>query len=201
MIGNNDKEFLVFGRKFSYIQQSSDSAHIGERTIEVPIAKRWLDFYGKQIVEVGAVMPYWMQPEEVKHLVVDPYDPYDKGLKEDAENFTFLKLNVLSISTIEHIGLTEYGNPNSDIEKANRVLLKIITEAQNYLITLPLGYNLSLDKYTETLPTTVRKFMLVQTRADNRLEMAEVSINHKYNSPYKYANGVLFLTNTLEWVL
>lgn len=200
MIENN-KEFLVFGRKFSYIQQDSESAHIGERTIEVPIAKRWLDFYGKQIIEVGAVMPYWLKPKEMLHQVVDPYDPYDKGIKTDAEELSFLKLNVLSISTIEHIGLTEYGNSNSDQEKANRVLSKIIEEANNYLITIPLGYNLSLDQYTETLHPTVKKFILIQTREDNRWEMGTVSINHKYNSPYKYANGVLFLTNTLEWIL
>jgi hypothetical protein len=55
-------------------------------------------------------------------------------------------LDVISISTIEHIGLAEYGqvaDPSLTIE----ALKKVVDEARTFLLTAPLGYNKILDNY------------------------------------------------------
>ena len=43
-----------------------------EREIEIAVALRWLKENPNDVVEVGAVMPYYQ--DEVKHEVIDPYD-------------------------------------------------------------------------------------------------------------------------------
>ena len=186
--------FCFCGLILPYLCQR-EGEHIGERRIEVPIAREWLKQQQESsVIEVGAVLPYWQQ---VHHEVVDPYDPNLQGTRyEDAENCDFTGRSVLSISTIEHVGRGEYGDFR-DAFKAGRVLSKIVREARSYLITLPMGYHPGLDRQVETSGLTMR--FQRQVSAENLWEMCEPDWEAQYNAPLPYANVVVFISNSFAW--
>lgn len=73
-----------------------------ERTVELPIADRWLHAVDlANVVEIGAVTPYYW-PGRIARVI----DPADNRATEKASLFDvdFAGRDVLSISTIEHVG-------------------------------------------------------------------------------------------------
>ena len=74
-------------------------------------------------------------PEETELFLND--------LCSDAE----LTANIISISTIEHIDMHEYGIESVGAVSAVDVLKRIVANAQKYFITFPLGHNKQLDEY------------------------------------------------------
>ena len=121
-----------------------------EREIEIAIALRWLKRNPKDLVEVGAVMPYYQ--DVVKHEVIDPYDP-KATIRDFMENQDLMLMNVLCISTIEHIGTTDYAtNERQNIVDKNaaiNALKQILDDGENCLISIPIGYNHFLDSWLE----------------------------------------------------
>ena len=53
--------------------------------------------------------------------------------------------NILSISTVEHVGTCDYGM--SEEKNVIDAIEKIVEEAKSFLITAPLGYNELLDDW------------------------------------------------------
>jgi hypothetical protein len=175
-----------------------DGEHIGERRIEVPIAVVWASMRHAH-TEVGAVLPYHLDLMTGDDIV-DPYDPHPAVThRVDAETFDFSGRNVLSISTLEHIGQGEYGGEAFDLHKASRVLQKIVRESQTYLITVPLGYHAALDAYIAGSGLPMR--FMRQTSPDNHWEACgeEYLAKSVYNHPYPYANVVAFISNSFDW--
>ena len=121
-----------------------------EREIEIAIALRWLERNPKDVVEVGAVMPYYH--DDVKHEVIDPYDER-ATIVDFMENQDLMLMNVLCISTIEHIGTTDYAtNERQNIVDKNaaiNALKQILDDGENCLISIPIGYNHFLDSWLE----------------------------------------------------
>ena len=121
-----------------------------EREIEIAIALRWLERNRQDVVEIGAVMPYYQN--NVKHEVIDPYDP-KATIRDFMENQDLMLMNVLSISTIEHIGLTDYATNERqnivDEDAAINALKQILDDADNCLVSFPVGYNKCLDNWVE----------------------------------------------------
>jgi len=165
--------------------------HGGERELEIPLARWAIARLGPSFKEVGAVMPYWgLFP--VKHIVIDPYDPV-ANVNLDVEKFDLAGCNILSISTLEHLGRKEYGNDTEDPEKPLRVLTRIWQDAARYFVTVPLGYNPPLDQYIRDLigdDATIFK----KTGHREWIE-SPGDWSLKYGSPLPYANGVVILTN------
>ena len=116
-----------------------------ERAIEISLGNWFIDKYKENIVEIGAVMPYYY--DNYKFDCVDPYDNFPGCFKVDGIDFDYSGKNFLSISSIEHIGWDVGYDKERDKEKAFKVLKKIIKEAENYLITWPMGQNICLDQY------------------------------------------------------
>jgi hypothetical protein len=62
-------------------------------------------------------------------------------------------MNVLSISTIEHIGTTDYAtNERQNIVDKNGAIValkQILDDADNCLVSFPVGYNKYLDAWVE----------------------------------------------------
>ena len=136
----NNKEYLLF----CHYHCGWPPYRMTERSVELPVADEWLSKH-KDVYEVGAVTPYFW-PGRIKNIV----DPYDKhaavNIKSSLFDICFKNLNVLSISTIEHVGNGEYGLPKEP-KLAQKALEKILSEARNVLITIPVGYNTELDNY------------------------------------------------------
>lgn len=106
-----------------------------ERTVELPIADRWLASVDPaNVVEIGAVTPYYW-PSRIARVV----DPVDARAAERASLFDvdLTGRDVLSISTIEHIGEGRYGIAEN--RTPLEALQKIAGEARSLLITFPCG--------------------------------------------------------------
>ena len=121
-----------------------------EREIEIAIALRWLERNRNDVLEIGAVMPYYQ--DYVKHQVIDPYDPR-ATIRDFMENQDLEMYNILSISTIEHIGTTDYATNQRqnivDEEAAINALKQILDDGEKCLVSFPVGYNKFLDDWVE----------------------------------------------------
>lgn len=112
-----------------------------ERTVELSLANYWLDKVNS-VCEVGAVTPYYW-PGRVQE-VVDPFDTHELVTSHNSLfDCDFTGKNVLSMSTVEHIGSGEYLEQKTTID----ALMKIVPECKTCLITAPIGYNKDFDEY------------------------------------------------------
>ena len=128
---------------------------LSERCIEIALAFRWIDLMNNDIVEVGAVTPYHNIPKTLSHPIIDPYDE-EATIQDFVENQDLTMDNVLSISTIEHIGMAggDYDGSGlrqevADPHASPAALQKILNESEKCLVTFPVGYNKSLDDWVE----------------------------------------------------
>ena len=121
-----------------------------ERAIEVPLAIDFLSNYVKTepVVELGCVLPYYLL-KKANHIVCDLTDKHPQNFKRDIREIGEAELsgNVISISTIEHIGLNEYGIAAKEGVSAIDVLRLVVSNARRYFVTFPLGHNTELDRY------------------------------------------------------
>ncbi|MBS4003285.1 MAG: hypothetical protein KGZ91_07915 [Afipia sp.] len=134
-------------RSFPYFHHAHNCGFPGkrktERTIELALADFWLDRV-TDAVEVGAVTPYYW-PGRVKHVI----DPADQS-PHVTQQASLLEVdltgrNVLSISTVEHIGEQRYGM--NETATSMQGLEKLFRECARYLVTFPAGYNQILDEF------------------------------------------------------
>ena len=136
-----------------YLDHSYNQTLKNERCIEVPLGVRWVESLTNtsNLIEVGAVLPYYQSTD---HKVVDLYDE-KATLNADVMDVDYTGMNVLSISTIEHIGTNDYtegwgGVTDRTVVDENAAILalnKILDECESCFITIPLGYNAPLDKW------------------------------------------------------
>jgi len=113
-----------------------------ERTVELALGLHWL----KQVsedpkskpVEIGAVTPYYLKDSGYTVPVV--IDPADKLATEKVSMFSYdiSGLDVLSISTIEHVGDKQYGlnEPQTPLD----AFQFIASNANRFLVTFPHGW-------------------------------------------------------------
>ncbi|MBN9523938.1 hypothetical protein J0H58_36425 [bacterium] len=115
-----------------------------ERTVELPLADRWLAHApADRVVEVGAVTPYYW-PGRVRR-VADPADPHPQVTdRVGVEHLDLTGAAVLCVSTLEHIGSGEYGLP-PDPPALARAVEKLCREAAAFLVTVPVGYSPHAD--------------------------------------------------------
>lgn len=176
----------------------ASSARRTERTVELPIANFWLnrrDALGSQelLVEVGAVTPYYW-PGRVDTIV----DPADKKATIRGSLFqtSFKDQDVISISTIEHVGERRYGLRED--KTPEEALIKIIRESNRFLLTVPYGgspaspdFEMKIFQLASSGEGEFRLFKLSR-RPD---ELWEPSVEcHPYGkAPKPWANTVLIL--------
>lgn len=133
-----------------------------ERCVELALAFRWIEEKeASNIVEIGAVMPYYDENPYTPHMgkiifTHDVIDPYDERatIRDFMENHDLSMKNVLAISTIEHIGTTDYDGSGErqqvyDETLAPLALQQILNQSASCFVTIPVGYNHSLDTWLE----------------------------------------------------
>jgi hypothetical protein len=115
-----------------------------ERAVELAIADLWLEqVESERVLETGAVTPYYW-PRRVS-TVVDPYDPHPLVTHRlSLFDMDLSDRDVLAISTLEHIGVGDYGPVGPD-ETPVRAFEKIHRESRRFLVTVPYGYNPAVD--------------------------------------------------------
>ena len=165
-----------------------------ERTVEIAIALDFLSRCNDEIIEIGAVTPYYI-PGIIKY-VVDPTDKHALVSHHTSLfDFDIKGKNILSISTIEHIGKNDYGGVSAH-ENAIKALNMILRKSLRCLITFPFGYNRDLDEYVMHSPfgksINIVAFSRGQTCNDWK---AETRIHQLKNISYgpQWANAVVVI--------
>lgn len=144
------------GRKISNFYSLYNHTFRNERCIEIPVILDYLyGNSGKDILEIGNVISHY---NRIEHDIVDKYEKGPNIINIDVLDYYPNKLYdfIFSISTLEHIGFDDsnYGgtqaNPSDSGEKillaCNK--LKMLLKPNGLLVfTVPIGYNLYLDKY------------------------------------------------------
>jgi hypothetical protein len=197
---------------------SYNAAATNERTIELPLGKYFIDKFKNNIIEVGAVTPYYY---ECKHKVYDLHDPYKNCIRKDFSmcDIFYKNENVLSISTLEHIGFNDYSKQHGRYLK-NRwcegfeILKKIVAYSKNYLLTIPIGYNPILDENIKQFDTKYiickridnnewiidknKNFIVGYGRNSHIQFMKEYGYNYQYPK-FNNANAICIITNVIDF--
>lgn len=120
------------------------TARMTDRSAELSLADAWLSSVSGPVIEIGAVTPYYW-PHRVDRIV-DPADTHQL-VTDHASLFDVdtTGMNVLSISTLEHIGSGEYGLPK-EADGPTRALRHITERCANYFITVPYGFHPDVDQ-------------------------------------------------------
>jgi len=166
--------------------------HRTERCVELPIADYWLSKVGNDVTEFGAVSPYYY-PDRIKDVV----DPVDKKatIKGSLFDTDFSGRDVLSISTIEHIGVGDYGYIEKDSRNdAILALGYIIAKANRWLVTWGYGYNPTLDaQILDNRLIGICNMYLLSRQIDD--SWMQVAIEGLTQYGRNMANSVIILTN------
>ena len=129
-----------------------------ERIVELALAQSW---YKKlwdtgradNIVEIGNVLGFYGICEHTcidKFATIPDISPAGSVDNVDALEYSYKGKDVICVSTIEHIGLTDYDNPTpNEGQDAITALDKIHNEASTYFITFGAKYNHKLDEYVK----------------------------------------------------
>jgi hypothetical protein len=183
--------FKIGGIELKYHEPTNS-----ERRIEVPLLAHFIQRADKdEVIEVGAVSNHYFPSH---HRIYDPTD--ERAIKEFAERLDYVGKNVVSVSTVEHIGRAEYGLSSTSPYRAIIALSKML-EAETYLITWPIGYNTLLDSYARNVLTIFNDKNIITAKrdADNNWEITNPrSFDFGYNSPYPLGNAIIIITNLEE---
>lgn len=169
-----------------------NNPRINERNIELPIAFWFIENYNNDLVEIGEVTPFYRDPQ---HPVYDLSSQLEERRK-DLFDIDLKGKNVLSISTVEHVGFGDYGNA-PEPHMALEAIKYIKKHTKKYLITYPVGYNTELD---DDLMHTKHKYFLMQRDEHNKWTMCDHKHMDlfKYNSPYYAGNAICVLSNVTD---
>lgn len=185
----NQKEYRLFEHPFNcgYVK-----TRMTERSVELSIAIEYLKVCQSDVVEIGAVTPYYFLDSKITDII-DPIDSHNKvNLKTSMFNCDLRGRDVLSISTVEHIGTQDYGiNEKKTVLDA---IEKITSEARQYLITAPLGYNKLLDDWVKE---NVRNSEIRLLKREINNHWTEIKPNCFEQIDYTplWANGLVIISN------
>lgn len=196
----NFPAFIFRGRLLPQVLHVTNCGHDArtatERTVELAIADVWLRaFEPGAVMEIGAVTPYYW-PHRVKR-VVDPLDPHPFVTdRVGIESVDIHGRNVLCVSTLEHIGTGDY-RLESSAEAFHAAARRLLTEPENALITLPLGYHPLVEALLQSpLPPGVRLDYVVRNASSTPPFWEE---NPRATAAeYPYANGMARAIAVLE---
>lgn len=146
----SDSKFTLDGKEYPLFEHPYNcgytSARMTERSVELALAKGYIDDCDGGVVEIGAVTPYYFYSDKISEII-DPTDAHKRVTKKSLFDCDLKDKNVLSISTVEHIGTSDYGM--HEAQNTVDAIEKIVGESASCLITAPLGYNKLLDGWVK----------------------------------------------------
>lgn len=177
-----------------------------ERIVELRLALNYYEYlYNNNrlsnILEIGNVLGFY---GHIEHECIDKFadlpdiSPAGEVKNIDAIEYNYAGRDVISISTIEHIGMSDYNNPTpNDGEDAIKALEKIEKESDNFFITFGPNHNKTLDKYV--IENINRFNWHGWCRKDlNEWEYTNQDMTvweKEFDKPFKFANGIILLLN------
>jgi SAM-dependent methyltransferase len=193
-------QFTFDGRKYFYFYHPHNHTWKSERAVELPIILEEVEKHNAEwILEVGNVLSYYYL---LRHTVIDKHEKGDEVINLDVIDFhTTTKYDlILSISTIEHIGYGEDTSIRKKTPEDSLKPLRVIQHLKNLLaqdgkllVTIPLGWNPTLDKllrddYKSTFTGSAFLKRISKNNEWVQVELEETR-DAKYGSPFPYANA------------
>ena len=194
--------FTLQNNKLKYFYHKYNNTFDNERIIEIPIVlflmKKYKIF---NYYELGNVLSNY---GICGHPIIDKYDEDKSIIKEDIVSYNKPNSisNMISISTLEHVGWDEeIRSPNKIALAIDNILNKLLLKGGYFIFTVPIGYNPYLDEYLKiNRHLMFSHFTLIRTSKSN--EWIEVDfekcIEKKFSSPFNNANGLfigIFINN------
>lgn len=192
-IFKSSRTFTFQGDNFSYFYHIYNTTWVNERTVEVPVIWNIVkNNRGKRILELGNVLSHYFP---VDHDILDKHEKADGVINQDMVDFQPSEKYdlIVSISTLEHIGLDESPRTPMKILHAIENLKKCLRPGGTAVVTLPLGYNFEMDKLLkEGKIQFTKKYCLKRISVDEWIETDWENVkNLKYNDPFPFANGIV----------
>ena len=187
------RTLAIGGREIPYMLHHYNRAWRNERTVELTLAKSYLDETSPgTTLEIGNVLShYW----PVSHDILDKYEHSPGVLNDDIVDFRPASPydRVVSISTLEHVGWDERPREPDKTLRAYRNIRTLVRDGGSILLTCPLGQNPHLDEYLHdgAIDFPVQRF-LRRVSADNRWEecAGDEVRGARYGAPYRNANAI-----------
>ncbi|MFH1802114.1 MAG: hypothetical protein ABH864_01545 [archaeon] len=191
------KTFNFGKKKMKYFDHFFNTTWMNERSIEIPIV--WSEVkenWNKEVLEVGNVLSYYFSDFPKSFQRVDKYEKIKGVINEDIINFNPKKKYdlIVSISTLEHVGIDESPKDFDKIVFAVNKLKKLLRGGGRAVVTVPLDYHPRLMELIEEGKINFTKeHYLKRMSANNFWEeiSREEAKGIKFGSPYMYANGLL----------
>ena len=185
------EKFWVLGREYLYFRHPYNRAWMNERSVELSLALDFLSEAVGRTLELGNVTSHYVSPA---HDVLDKYENYPGVINEDIISYAAEPYdNILSISTIEHVGWDESPREPEKVLQAYRSLVALLRHGGRMLVTCPLGYNSYLDQsiFDGSLTFERTAFLMRVSQANIWVEV-DVDRAHGacYGSPFANANVV-----------
>ena len=138
--------FSFRGKSYRYIRHRYNATWRNERAVEIPIARGFLvGVPPENVLEIGNVLSHY---GPVAHQVIDKYEQASGVINADVCDFNPGRKYdlILSISTLEHVGWDEEPKDESKVLRAFENLRSLLEPQGRLVVTIPLGYNPSLDR-------------------------------------------------------
>ncbi|AXV39029.1 cyclopropane-fatty-acyl-phospholipid synthase family protein [Methanobacterium sp. BAmetb5] len=186
------RKFTFNGEKYEYFYHNYNEAWGNERTIEIPIIKKYVDDYDcDEILEVGNVLSHYFK---ICHDVVDKYEEAEGVINCDVVDYNPQKKYklIVSISTLEHVGWDEEPKDPKKIFRAFDNLKNHLTEGGTLVVTVPIGGNPHLDNYLKNgqIKFTEKYYLKRISKYNKWVEFGSNFIPASYGSPYPLANAL-----------
>jgi hypothetical protein len=185
--------FSALGKTYRYFD--TYKTWLGERAVEIPVVMEMVKKHqGTNILEIGNVLAHHVQ---FHHDIVDKYEIAKGVINKDIVDFKSEKKYdlIVSISTLEHVGWDEKPRNNMKILHAIENLKTLVTpRGGTIIITVPLGYNFTLDKLLKDGDIRFSKqcyLMRISIGNEWKEVLWEDIQDAKYNAPFPFANGLL----------
>jgi hypothetical protein len=154
-----------------YFVAAHNATWSNERALEIAIAQELMSqFDPSSVLEVGAVTRHYLPPHLRPSVTVDKYERSDDVVASDLFDFVSSEAKgfelILAISTLEHFGIDEHDfpeQPQRALEAIRYLQDVLLSPSGRAVITVPLGYNASIDQLVSGL-----------------LDMPGVAVSHLY---------------------
>ena len=185
--------FVFNGKKYKYFHHPL--SWNSERVIEIPLILEMMNKHkGLKILEVGNVLSNFTK---LKKDTLDKYEKSESVINEDVVSFKpEKKYNlIVSISTLEHVGWDEKPKEPTKVIKALKNLKKCLSKDGQIMLTLPVGYNTTMDKLIKENKIIFKeKYYFIRISKNNRWKQVNFDDvkNIKYSQRFPHANAILF---------
>lgn len=176
------RSFHVDGRRIRYVHHPYNTTWLNERAVEVALALQVLDEHGHgDVLEVGNVLSHYGRGG---HRVVDKYERHPQVENVDVVGLSAVRCYdlVLSISTLEHVGLDEPVRDPAKVEVAVERMRSALRPGGLLWVTVPVGYNRHLDRALRSGELGLEPVVALRRHRGNR--WVQVGMDEVWDAPY-----------------